>query len=233
MFKKKVKGSPYVVEYIEHSYDEDYAYIFMELIEGENLADLHVRMGCFAEAEARFFFNKMLAAVEYCHEQGVCHHDIKLEHFVCLPNFELKLLDFGFSAKLGQKLNHFVGSPLYNAPELFLSQPHDGTKSDIYALGVVLYVLLCDSFPKDGESYLELMKQVTDQNSTIVYPPSLSPEVVDLIDKMLRFSPDERITLSEIKHHHWIRNSSATPKRTKSSLRRSPSFKAITFTSFT
>lgn len=78
------------------------------------------------------------------HNKGVCHRDIKLENLLLDINFNLQVTDFGFSTYLNPegKLFDCKGTPGYMAPELFLNKGYDGTKTDVFALGIVLFALL-------------------------------------------------------------------------------------------
>jgi serine/threonine protein kinase len=94
----------------------------------------------FSEELSRKIFFDILMAVENCHESGIIHGDIKLQNIMLSSNFNLKLIDFGFSKNMKDGLiSEITGSRFYNAPEIFSSatKGYDGTLSDVFSLGVV------------------------------------------------------------------------------------------------
>jgi serine/threonine protein kinase len=108
----------------------------------------------FPEAEAAPIFLQLLQAVAYCHSKGITHRDLKLENILLTPLKQVKIIDFGFSTwtKKDAKLKTFCGTPTYMAPEIINKGEYQGPPTDMWALGVILYVLLCGSFPFHGKS---------------------------------------------------------------------------------
>jgi serine/threonine protein kinase len=106
----------------------------------------------------------------------------------------------------GRKLTTWCGSPIYAAPELIMRRDYIGPKTDVWALGVILYALVtgCMPWSTDGN---ERITQLTEFfQGKFVFPSScvLSTAVRDLISRMLRADPEERISIEEIKVHPWI-----------------------------
>ena len=93
------------------------------------------------------------------------HRDLKLENFIVIDGNRLKLIDFGFAMALNiNKLSIFNGTRVYMAPELLQKKVHDGRKSDIFALGVILYIMAVGTFPfttasADDENYKLIMDE--------------------------------------------------------------------------
>eukprot|EP01116_Phalansterium_solitarium_P018671 TRINITY_DN5035_c0_g1_i1.p1 TRINITY_DN5035_c0_g1~~TRINITY_DN5035_c0_g1_i1.p1 ORF type:complete len:442 (+),score=101.18 TRINITY_DN5035_c0_g1_i1:69-1328(+) len=189
--------------------DEDHIYVFMEHMEAGNLVSYlaaNAPSGC-CERDARVFFRQMVAALEYCHNRGVCHHDFKLENCVVNGQRELRVIDFGFAQRFsyGRKIEVFPGSPAYAAPEVLFRLPHDET-ADIYALGVSLYELLTGRFPfcDIGSSSLQELMDNT-RAGAFSFPAHVSMEARDLIRKMLQRSPARRIDWPGIRAHAWFK----------------------------
>ena len=91
--------------------------------------------------------------MEYLHEQGVIHRDVKLENILLDESYKIiKIIDFGFSIRFNgeKKLNVFCGTPSYMAPEICKKSEYYGKPADIWSLGIVLYVLLFSRFPFKG-----------------------------------------------------------------------------------
>ena len=91
----------------------------------------------------------MAEALAYCHSQNICHRDIKLENILVDENHNIKLIDFGFSLKCNNKarLTAYCGTPPYMSPEIAARSPYNGQTSDVWALGVALYLMLTGKFP--------------------------------------------------------------------------------------
>ena len=111
----------------------------------------------FMDHEARRIFKQLANAVQYCHSQKVVHFDIKLDNIMFdSKTFQTTLIDFGLCDFIKQENDKFekkVGSSVYCARELLDDDVpfFSGTKVDVWCLGVVLYALLCASFPFDLE----------------------------------------------------------------------------------
>jgi PAS domain S-box-containing protein len=123
--------------------------VIMELIDGGEFFDYCERMGAVPENEARVFWRQLLSGVEYLHRLNICHRDIKLDNLVLDAKHNLKLIDFGFATSFeeNEELNVFCGSPDYAAPELVSSIKYKGPAVDIWACGVVLYVMTTSYLP--------------------------------------------------------------------------------------
>jgi serine/threonine protein kinase len=125
-----------------------------------SLAGLLRRTNTLPEAQARPLFRQLLQAVVHCHSRSICHRDIKLENILVDQDQRLRLIDFGFSAKCGQKLRTFCGTPPYMAPELASKVPYYGEPADMWALGVLLYLMLFGKFPFRATSEKELYRLI-------------------------------------------------------------------------
>ena len=180
----------------------------------------------FPEEISRKIFFDILMAVEICHESGISHGDIKLSNIMLSSNFNLKLIDFGFSKNIKDGLiSEITGSRFYNAPEMFSSSTKGylGTLSDIFSLGVVLFVLVMGFYPfdkpnitdsrykfiskKDFQGFwkkCEQKKALSNNNSNNNNIFGVSQEFKDLFEKMVCPKPDDRISLSQIKKHPWL-----------------------------
>jgi len=152
-------------------------------------------------------FKQILRGVAYCHRKGVAHRDIKLDNVLIGRGEMAKLIDFGFSTKmkLGKKVRMFCGTPSYMAPEILTKLPYSGQPSDIWALGVLLFVLLTGYFPFTGHNDEELFSRISTNNFT--FPKSLKLSEREIINKMLVLNPDKRLTAQEILESKWINRS--------------------------
>ncbi|PAV84098.1 hypothetical protein WR25_04307 [Diploscapter pachys] len=146
----------------------------------------------------------MLSAIEYCHERGVVHRDLKAENLLLDATNRIKLADFGFSNRFTKDvlLSTFCGSPPYAAPEVFEGRAYFGPQIDVWSLGVVLYVMVCGSMPFEGQTIHTLRDKVLTGRYRIPY--YMSTDCEHLIRRMLCVDPSKRATLAQIKTHRWM-----------------------------
>jgi len=103
--------------------------------------------GRFEERIARYFFRQFLEGLDYCHLRGVSHRDLKPHNLLLSHDYELKIADFGFAAPIEGKdgkgnLETYLGTMNYMAPEIHLKLPYDGRQVDIFAAGVILFMMV-------------------------------------------------------------------------------------------
>ena len=111
------------------------------------------------EKDVRFIFKQIVEGINYLHSNNFIHRDIKLENILIdKKNKQIKIIDFGFSVcvQSDKKLCMFCGTPSYMAPEIVSKQDYNGKFVDIWALGILLYTMLCGKFPFKGILLLKL-----------------------------------------------------------------------------
>lgn len=190
--------------------------IVMEFADGGNLFDYVKQRRRLEETLARWFFQQLILAVDYCHRKGVVNRDIKLENLL-LQNDQLfpqlKLCDFGYSKNHDDSLpKSMVGSPNYMAPEVLNMQQYDATLSDIWSCGVVLYVMVVGRYPfhldRNGnddlslEEWREAIRQKV-KSLDFEIPAFLTPECRNLIRKIL-VGFEERASMADILNDPWF-----------------------------
>jgi len=165
----------------------------------------HVRL---AERKAFKLFYQIVHAVAYCHRQGVCHRDLKLENVMLVKSQQRAvLIDFGFAGFITDPQYRFSdhpGSVCYAAPELLMGKQYDGTVADVYSLGVLLYVMVCGHYPFYSEDRRVMYHQVTRCEPT--FEEHVSAPLVDLLSKMLAKQPEDRIRVEAVLTHPWIKS---------------------------
>lgn len=177
-------------------------YIVMEWIEGRSLAEELSARGPLSAAEALAVMNEIGGAVAAAHAVGVIHRDIKAQNIVALPQgawFTVKLIDFGIAKLMAPEDQHtafttrtVLGTPRTMAPEQILGRPVDA-RTDIYALGLLLYQMLTGRLPFDGANVVEI-----EEMHLFAAPPQVSllapvPAALDdVIDRALAKDQDER-----------------------------------------
>lgn len=176
---------------VDHTY-----YIVMEYLQGETLKDMIRRRGRLAPEEAIAFALQLLSAVQYAHEHGVIHRDIKSQNIMVDQDGRVRVTDFGI-ARAGDPSMTEVGSVLgtaqYLAPEQAKGQPAD-ERSDIYAVGIVLYEMLTGGVPFRGDSAVSVaLKHVNElpaEPRALV--PDLPPALNQVVLKALAKNPERR-----------------------------------------
>ena len=128
--------------------------IVLELIKGISLKTYlsTKENNILTEAEVMPLFKQIAMVIAYCHSKSIAHRDLKMENILVTPMNYIKILDFGFSVKTipDMKCNVFCGTPTYMAPEIVNKIEYHPFLSDIWALGVVLYCMVCGTFPFKG-----------------------------------------------------------------------------------
>lgn len=179
-------------------------YWILSLMQGGDLFNYVTRRGPLNEVDALYLFKQLVQAVGYCHSKNIVHRDIKLENILLRELCEtpqvcsIVLGDFGFATyqePSGPNLTTFPGSPHYAAPELAQGIPYNGRASDIWAMGVCLFVMTQGRYPFPGDTPLRIL------NTAVKFPtPAItgSPVLRFLISNMLFKNPLHRISMAEI-----------------------------------
>lgn len=196
-------------------------YLLMELLAGGELFDRIVEKGRYGEGEARGLVRQLLAAVESCHARGIVHRDLKPENMLfagaedAAAGPTLKLIDFGYAAMIsadGGTLRGLSGTPDYVAPEVLTWYEDDdngtpyGKGSDLWSLGVLLYVILSGCSPFSADEEEALLAQVSEAKYEFYDSEwkAISAPAKDLISKLLVVDPATRLTMEACLAHPWL-----------------------------
>jgi serine/threonine protein kinase len=197
--------------------------IIMELVPGGELFEYVADSGRFSEETARTYFRILIETLEYCHNQGIAHRDLKPENLLFDANFNLKIADFGFATLLAGKdgsgqLHTILGTESYMAPEIHLRKPYSGPSVDLFACGIILFILLsgtppfAKADPKSDPHYKLLCASRQDVfwKAHERNKPKLPGQenfynegFRDLMNSMLAVDPNHRLTIDQIKAHPW------------------------------
>nr|GLL29272.1 CBL-interacting serine/threonine-protein kinase 5-like [Ipomoea trifida] len=197
---------PNIVELKEVMATKHKIFVVMEYVKGGELFD-KVAKGRLKEETARKYFQQLISAVDFCHSRGVSHRDLKPENLLVDENGDLKVSDFGLSALPEQQRNDGLlhtqcGTPAYVAPEVLRKKGYDGSKTDVWSCGVILYALLAGFLPFQDENMMTMYRKMF--KSQFEFPPWFSPESKRLISKILVPDPDRRIKIPAIMRAPWF-----------------------------
>ncbi|XP_055714658.1 calcium/calmodulin-dependent protein kinase type II alpha chain isoform X3 [Phlebotomus papatasi] len=202
---------PNIVRLHDSIQEENYHYLVFDLVTGGELFEDIVAREFYSEADASHCIQQILESVNHCHQNGVVHRDLKPENLLLASKAKgaaVKLADFGLAIEVsGEQLAWFgfAGTPGYLSPEVLKKEPY-GKSVDIWACGVILYILLVGYPPFWDEDQHRLYSQI--KAGAYDYPSpewdTVTPDAKNLINQMLTVNPHKRITASEALKHPWI-----------------------------
>ena len=225
---------PNIIQLFEIFEDSRYIDLVMEQCLGGSLFDRLIKKmeddgETFSEKEAAVIFKQIITGVSYCHNQGICHRDLKMENILFLTTRKdspIKIIDFGLSACIKKKklvqyitgknygtinMDLAVGSPHYVSPEVLKGKYNQ--KCDIWSAGVILYAMLSGTFPFEGETDNDIYKAVS--KKTFVFNDkdwkNISNNAKDLIKNML-CDEDKRYSAEQVLKHPWLTRMSPNEK---------------------
>jgi serine/threonine protein kinase len=156
------------------------------------------------DTQAKVIFRQIVEAINYCHSMNIVHRDIKLENILIDKNKNVKVIDFGFST-ISPKTSTskiFCGTPNYMAPEILKNVEYVGQFADIWALGILLFVMISGTFPFKGLNEKDLFRKIG--TGKFFFPEHFSSLVQDLLKKILILNPYLRPTCQEILNEQWL-----------------------------
>jgi serine/threonine protein kinase len=173
--------------------------IVMEWVEGTFLRDVLAKEKKLSVERAARIAIEICGALEYIHSRGVVHRDLKPENIMMLEGDRVKLIDFGISAGEGMrrltfsKLSNALGTPDYISPEQIKRKRTDG-RSDVYALGVMLFEMLTGQTPFDGPSPFAVMNDrlVNDPPPARELNPEISAQMQEILYRAMEREPEDR-----------------------------------------
>jgi serine/threonine-protein kinase HSL1 (negative regulator of Swe1 kinase) len=181
-------------------------YLILEYVEGGELFDYLCKRGRLSTSEALGYFQQIIAAINYCHRFNIAHRDLKPENLLLDQDRNIKVADFGMAAwqmnNTSGLLRTACGSPHYAAPEVIEGRAYNGSSSDIWSCGVILFALLAGRLPFDDEDLHTLLEKV--KIGSYDMPQALDKRAQDLIARMLEKDVRKRITIEQILAHPFF-----------------------------
>lgn len=204
-------------------------FIVLELASGGELFDFISSSGRFEEPLARYYMKQFLDGLNYCHDNKICHRDLKPENLLLDGQFTLKIADFGFAAPIMGRdgsgyLETKLGTLNYMAPEIHLKQPYEGKSVDIFAAGIILFIMVAQHPPFTTATPQDPFYRCLAANRADIFwrthcknkeqgDEFFSQEFQHLIQSMLQLDPAQRPTILEIMNHPWMKGPTPTEEQ--------------------
>ncbi|XP_036070506.1 cGMP-dependent protein kinase 1 [Oryzias melastigma] len=202
--------NPFIVRLYGTFRDSRCVYLLLEACVGGDLWSLLQDRGALDDGAARFYAGCVTEALVYLHLRGFVYRNLKPENLLLDLRGYVKLVDFRFAKKVdvGKKTWTFCGTPEYVAPEILLNRGHDGSV-DCWALGILLFELLCGSPPFSGSDPLEIYSVILRGIDMIQFPRKVTKSATNLIKGLCRERPSERVgnqknRLRDVQKHKWF-----------------------------
>ncbi|XP_057198454.1 calcium/calmodulin-dependent protein kinase type II subunit delta isoform X6 [Triplophysa rosa] len=202
---------PNIVRLHDSISEEGFHYLVFDLVTGGELFEDIVAREYYSEADASHCINQILESVSHIHQHDIVHRDLKPENLLLASKMKgaaVKLADFGLAIEVQgdqQAWFGFAGTPGYLSPEVLRKDPY-GKPVDIWACGVILYILLVGYPPFWDEDQHKLYQQIKAGAYDFPSPEwdTVTPEAKNLINQMLTINPAKRITSDQALKHPWV-----------------------------
>ncbi|KAK3091925.1 hypothetical protein FSP39_023761 [Pinctada imbricata] len=207
----------HVIKLVDFIYNEEKQkkYMVMEYCVGE-LQELleSTPEKKFPIFQAHCYFSQLIDGLEYLHSHGVVHKDIKPGNLLLSREEILKITDLGVAEAIdwfdsGDECHTSQGSPAFQPPEIANGQEmFTGFKVDVWSSGVTLYNMATALYPFEGDNIYKLFENIGKGKYTI--PDSVDDKLRSLLEGMLQYKAEDRLTIQQIKHHDWVRRKHPT-----------------------
>lgn len=198
----------------------DRYYVVMEYCSKGDLLDLinkRISDNCkgIGEELAQKLFTMMAEGVRHIHLNGIVHRDLKCENILVDQNDVIKITDFGFSTQYipnkTSLLKTSCGSYAYTAPEVIKMKPYDGTKTDVWSLGIILFAMLNGRLPFNDAQLNDLEEEMKMQR--LRFERNVSFESMVLVRRILQFNPANRPSVAELLTDPWLTGKRPIPRQ--------------------
>ncbi|KAM8972216.1 serine/threonine-protein kinase ULK3 [Pelodytes ibericus] len=204
----KTVHHPHILELKDFQWDRDYIFVITEYCPGGDLSRFIRTRRILPEKIAQVFLQQLASALKFLYENNIAHLDLKPQNILLnsLDRPHLKLADFGFAQHMSScdEPQALRGSPLYMAPEMVCSKHYDA-RVDLWSVGVILYEALFGKAPFASKSFSELEEKIrSDRTIELPTRPRVSLECRDLLQRLLKRDPNERISFPDFFTHPFV-----------------------------
>ncbi|XP_066919547.1 uncharacterized protein [Clytia hemisphaerica] len=206
--------------------------LVLELLSGGELFDKISEQEYLTEVEAACYMKQVLQGIDYLHKNNIVHLDIKPENIVLKEKYgtDIKLVDFGLAqiVKPGDEIREMMGTPEFVAPEV-INYDCIGLYTDMWAIGVLAYILLSGCSPFLGDDNQETYDNIcrVDYHFDEEYFDTISEDAKLFVQELLIKNPKKRNTADDCLDHPWIRSMAQFRSREDSSIIQTARFKAF------
>jgi serine/threonine protein kinase len=195
---------PGIVQLYDLLMDDNNYYVIIEFCPNGDLFHYIITRSYLPEDDARIFTREVLESLSYVHSMGISHRDLKPENLLLDHNGILKISDFGLAQFMGANslVSTMCGSPCYASPECLSGRPYDGTTSDVWSLGVVVYAMVTGALPWTETDQIGIFRQICTGQFRI--PGELSPKCRSFLGSLMTVDNRKRSTVAEALRHPWI-----------------------------
>ncbi|XP_010522507.1 PREDICTED: CBL-interacting serine/threonine-protein kinase 7-like [Tarenaya hassleriana] len=232
---RRLKDHPNIIRIHEVMATKTKIYIVMEFAGGGDLmSKLARRCGeRLTETMAGRYFQQLVSALRFCHENGISHRDVKPHNILLDRDGNVKVSDFGLSASQESLrddglLHTACGTPAFTAPEVFERRGYDGAKADAWSCGVILFGLLTGFLPFRDDNVVVMYQMI--RRRDFKFPDSIRKSTRSIIFKLLDPNPGTRIGLEEVMQTRWFKRHLEKQNTTESS--NSGKFEIVTANAF-
>lgn len=221
-------GHPHVMGVLDVLQDDEYLLLFMPFCSSGDLFGFVQQAGRFPEPMARYWFKQILEGLSHLQRMGVCHRDMSLENILVDEYRTSVVIDLGMCLRVpyddggtnvtdvsAGSLRRLIGplipcgKPNYISPEIFKSEgPFDGFAIDLWAAGVILFIMLVGlppwEFAGEEDPRYRMVARGGLERMLESWNRTVSGLATDLLQKMLREDPRQRLSLCEVKDHPWV-----------------------------
>ncbi|CXI92292.1 serine/threonine protein kinase KIN, putative [Plasmodium berghei] len=199
----------HICRFYEVHENKNNIYMILEYLGNGDLLTYICKNSNINENIAKRILYQLISAIEYLHKINIVHRDLKPENILLDHNNNIKLIDFGLSTIYSK--NNFLqtscGSPFYTPPEILLGKKYNPELTDVWSLGIILFLLLNKKLPFNHNDINKLFQQII--KGLMQFEPHVSINAKNLIQNMLNVNCKNRYNLNQIKNHIWFSNYNA------------------------
>jgi len=183
-------------------YDEERIFLILEFAQGGELFQILRRRHHFDEKLAATYIKSLADALNHCHIKHVIHRDIKPENLLIGNGGLIKIADFGWSVHAPTlRRKTICGTLDYLPPEMVKNETHD-ERLDTWCLGILTYEFIVGRPPFEARDRDATYNKIL--HSPVTFPPHITPDAQDFINRLLQRDPKKRMELSDVPNHPWI-----------------------------
>uniref|UniRef100_A0A8C8UMR5 non-specific serine/threonine protein kinase n=1 Tax=Peromyscus maniculatus bairdii TaxID=230844 RepID=A0A8C8UMR5_PERMB len=194
---------PNIIRLFQVLVTQEQIYFITEFAPGGDLFQRVTEEGRLQEEEGQKIFGQILSAIKYCHDLDIVHRDLKPENILFDEEGNVKLADLGLatSCRPGTLLHQQCVTKSFNAPEQVLGLGYDGKKTDVWSLGVLLYLVTTGNHPFQGDTMEEIEWKII--TGTYDIPAHVSGQLENLIHQMLTVAPERKPSIEDLQQDPW------------------------------